>query len=355
MKEVSVGKTIFRLRKEKGITQEQLGNMIGISSGAVSKWETGNSKPDIDLLAPLARALKVSLNELLSFFEELSESEVQEIHKELTEIFIHKGFTEGEAKCKEYLSKYPSSMGLKYNVAGLLYMYSFMLSDTKLVEQKREMTLEFLYDVVESKDSKYENHALYLIANIQKELKNYEESESSLKKLKTSFVDPIVSYADVLQRQGKNKEVEGLSKAWLLMYLNQSIAMLSILSRVFMDCKEYSKAVFYLEAVNKIQAMFKIGQGSGAYNLCRCYIKQDKKDIAAKWFKKYVDELFEAQYDYNNNPYFENFKPDIGAKGQKVIRKKIFEELIEEENIKVLCDFEEYKEAIKRLKAAVKQ
>jgi transcriptional regulator with XRE-family HTH domain len=67
MNEFSIGTTILRLRKGKGITQEQLAGMIGVSAGAVSKWETGNSTPDIALLAPLTRALDTSLNELLSF------------------------------------------------------------------------------------------------------------------------------------------------------------------------------------------------------------------------------------------------------------------------------------------------
>lgn len=353
MSEVSIGTKILRLRKEKGITQEQLGNMIGISAGAVSKWETGNSKPDIDLLAPLARAFNVSLNELLSFKEELSENEIKEIHKELTEIFLHKGFTEGEAKCKEYLDKYPNSIGLKYNVGGFIYMYSTLISDEKLSKEKRQIALDFLYEVAHSKDSKYINHALLIIANIQKEFENYEESERCLNELKNSFVDPMVSYTDVLQRQGKNEEAESFSKGWLLMYLNCSMAMMSILSRIFIDYGDFDKAVLYLETVDKMQDIFKIGQGLGAYNLCRLYITQDKKEVAAKWFEKYVDDLLAAEYDYSDNPYFNNFKPDVNQEGQKVIRKKLFQELIEEQDVKVLSEFEEYKEAIKKLKTAI--
>lgn len=41
MKNLNIGDTILRCRKEKGITQEQLSNMVGVSAGAVCKWETG--------------------------------------------------------------------------------------------------------------------------------------------------------------------------------------------------------------------------------------------------------------------------------------------------------------------------
>ena len=52
-----IGGNIAALRKAKGLTQEQLADMLGVSAPAVSKWETGSSYPDISLLCPLARAL----------------------------------------------------------------------------------------------------------------------------------------------------------------------------------------------------------------------------------------------------------------------------------------------------------
>ena len=60
------GAAIRRLRKEKHLTQEALAGRLHISSKAVSKWETGQGFPDISLLEPLARALDISVIELLS-------------------------------------------------------------------------------------------------------------------------------------------------------------------------------------------------------------------------------------------------------------------------------------------------
>lgn len=65
--------------------------MVGVSAGAVSKWENGNSMPDISLLAPLARALNTSLDNLLSFKQEISEEEVINIKEKLMKIFLHGG------------------------------------------------------------------------------------------------------------------------------------------------------------------------------------------------------------------------------------------------------------------------
>lgn len=58
--------TIKQLREAKGLTQAELAERIGVSSKAVSKWETAKGLPDITLLEPLASALDVSVMELMS-------------------------------------------------------------------------------------------------------------------------------------------------------------------------------------------------------------------------------------------------------------------------------------------------
>lgn len=60
------GSTIRQLRERQKLTQLQLAEKIAVSDKAVSKWENGRGLPDISLLEPLARALRVSVPELLS-------------------------------------------------------------------------------------------------------------------------------------------------------------------------------------------------------------------------------------------------------------------------------------------------
>lgn len=60
------GQTIKNMREAKGMTQLQLAEEIGVSSKAVSKWETAKGLPDITLIEPLAKVLGVSVMELMS-------------------------------------------------------------------------------------------------------------------------------------------------------------------------------------------------------------------------------------------------------------------------------------------------
>ena len=62
---MNLGEKIKELRKSKGITQEQLADMLVVSSQAVSKWETGVANPDLALIPDLAKLFEVSTDELL--------------------------------------------------------------------------------------------------------------------------------------------------------------------------------------------------------------------------------------------------------------------------------------------------
>lgn len=60
------GSTIKNLRESKKLTQAQLAEMISVSDKAVSRWETGKGFPDVSLLEPLSKALRISVIELIS-------------------------------------------------------------------------------------------------------------------------------------------------------------------------------------------------------------------------------------------------------------------------------------------------
>ena len=66
MNQYVTGAEIRRLRENKKLTQEELAAILHVSSKAVSKWETGKGFPDISLLEPLAKALDISVIELLA-------------------------------------------------------------------------------------------------------------------------------------------------------------------------------------------------------------------------------------------------------------------------------------------------
>lgn len=72
-----IGAFIALNRKEKGLTQEQLGEKLGVSNKTISRWENGNYMPDLSMLEPLSKELGITLNELLAG-EKIEKEEEQE-------------------------------------------------------------------------------------------------------------------------------------------------------------------------------------------------------------------------------------------------------------------------------------
>lgn len=60
-----IGKQIKKYRTQKGLTQEQLGQLLGVTTQAVSKWERGGT-PDAELLPDISQALGVSIDALIN-------------------------------------------------------------------------------------------------------------------------------------------------------------------------------------------------------------------------------------------------------------------------------------------------
>ena len=67
MKEMNLGRILIENRHKRGITQEELATHIGVSKGAVSKWETNSSLPDISLLPQLASYFDITIDELIGY------------------------------------------------------------------------------------------------------------------------------------------------------------------------------------------------------------------------------------------------------------------------------------------------
>ena len=66
MDQIKIGKFIATLRRQSGLTQEKLGEKIGVTNKTISRWENGNYMPDIEMLQLLAKEFNVSINELLA-------------------------------------------------------------------------------------------------------------------------------------------------------------------------------------------------------------------------------------------------------------------------------------------------
>ena len=82
---VKTGRFLQELRKEKGLTQEQFAEQMGVARRTVSRWETGSNMPDMDILIDLSDLYEVDLREILSG-ERKSEHMDQELKETVLQV-----------------------------------------------------------------------------------------------------------------------------------------------------------------------------------------------------------------------------------------------------------------------------
>lgn len=102
-----VGEQIAILRKSKGLTQSELGERIGVSFQAVSKWERGETLPDITLLPDLAKILETTIDFIL-----LGSEKVIEYKGKFTVTDVKKGLN-----CLENVGEYLGTENIIYRAA----------------------------------------------------------------------------------------------------------------------------------------------------------------------------------------------------------------------------------------------
>lgn len=120
---ITLSEQLGRLRREKSVTQEELAMFLSLSPQAVSKWERGESMPDITLLPLIARYYRVSVDELLGVGEQAREERIREICDEYNALRRHEpfdkdyGLDDGIALIRAALGELPGDFFLEQLLA----------------------------------------------------------------------------------------------------------------------------------------------------------------------------------------------------------------------------------------------
>jgi len=164
MNEINIAKTIVNKRREKGITQEDLASYMGISKASVSKWETGQSYPDIAFLPQLAAYFNITLDELMDYKPQMTKEDIKKLYHRFSKEFTEKPFDEVFTELNEIIKKYYSCFPL------LLQMGLLILNHVELVnlENKNDILQKalslFLRVKDESNDVELSKQARYFEA-----------------------------------------------------------------------------------------------------------------------------------------------------------------------------------------------
>lgn len=232
-------------RKELGLTQEQVAEYLNVSIPAVSKWEKGTTSPDISLLAPLARLLKIDLNTLFCFREDITQQEVGLLCKEVGKIVGDKGLEEGFAAVRQKLHEYPHNERLMHVLT--LQMDGLLSASDLTADEIRpydERILEWYHRLAGSTDVKISNSANFMLASRYLRSGEYEKAQETLDLMPDrndivgSMADKLWLQVEIDKHQGKSEKATEDLQRELHLTLNKVLLLLYKMMNIELECGE---------------------------------------------------------------------------------------------------------------------
>lgn len=213
--ESNIGSMICSLRKQRGMTQEQLAEMVGVSTPAVSKWETNSSCPDVALLAPIARALDTDVNTLLSFAPTLSQEGLLALLKEVRQLAEQDGGAAME-RMREAVRRYPKDAQLQFQLASCAMTFPQLFGWAEMQRAAAwtfaEEGLEF---ALQHGEQKLRFLAAYILAGLLLNGGKLERAEALLDTIPMIPVSPQALYTLLYQKQGDRDKARSSAQSQL--------------------------------------------------------------------------------------------------------------------------------------------
>lgn len=207
---MKMNRIIRERRKSLSLTQEQLAEFLGISTPAVNKWEKGSTYPDITLLPALARILKIDLNTLMSFNDDLSDVEIEKFVDNLDKIVQEQDYETAFQAAIDKIYEYPTCETLIYSAVlyleGALFLY-----DVSNPEHYRKTFEKYFKRLSTSEKPEIRDTAINMLISYARNREEFSEAEELINTLSSSTIDKEEQMAILYQ---KEKRYENAEKIW---------------------------------------------------------------------------------------------------------------------------------------------
>lgn len=177
---VKIGTIIKKLRAENNITQETLATSIGVTPQAISRWESENGYPDIELLPALADFFSVSTDELLGYKLSERERELADIKKEMERLAEAGCIGERVAYARSSYARYPNDYEVRYNLAVCLY-HLWQKTRAGAVFEEIESLLGSVANECNDEDTRYD--AINTLITLYGAVDQFEKAKEWVKRL----------------------------------------------------------------------------------------------------------------------------------------------------------------------------
>lgn len=358
---------MIRLRRKKKITQEQLADFLGITKASVSKWETGQSLPDILLLPQLASFFDTTIDDLMGYEPQLSREQIQKIYRDLAVSFAEAPFDEVRKKSQELVKKYYSCYPFLFQIC-VLWLNHFMLADT---EEKQRDLLNAASDLCSHilsscKDIGTCEDTIILKSSIDLQLGNTEDVIDSLENILNPYRLAAQSDSVLIQAYlmtGQRQQAERFTQMSMYLHLRSLIISATHYLELYQDNTDlYEETIQRLEALDQAYHLSRLLPDAAAlfwYQAAAIYCAHEEYQKALNMLQRYVDNidylLTKEHLSSHGDDYFSLIQSwyemlDIGAEAPRD-KKVILESFLTSLENPAFCALNDETEYIKLKKS----
>lgn len=330
-----LAENISGLRKNKGVTQEEMANFLNVTKASVSKWENGQSTPDIMLLPQIASYFAVSVDELLGYEPQLSKEQIQKIYHELAEEMAYKPFEEVFEKSERLVKQYYACYPFLYQIC-VLWLNHYMLADK---EERRQEFLEkisalSMHIIENSTDAGLCSDAVLLNALVRLQCQRPEETIEQIEELLNPLRQIRQSDGILLQAYRMAGQLEKAKKhAQIIMYLqlislvSTSTAYISMHVEEREICNETIRRILAVEEAYALEKLHPNSMAIFYYQAAAAKAVQGDKKESLHFLKKYaklVISIVEKNSFLHGDSYFDDLDEWFGKteQGAQMLRDK---------------------------------
>ncbi|MCI8780930.1 MAG: helix-turn-helix transcriptional regulator [Lachnospiraceae bacterium] len=286
---MTIGDIIKKYRKNKGMTQEEMAARLGVTAPAVNKWERGNTLPDVALLAPIARLLGITTDELLSFKDDLTDEEISQYLLKIQKDLESKDFHDIFLSVKEKVEEYPNCEKLIWQAAVILDAKRMTIELPN--QDKYDKVIFGWYErCLLSKDKRIRNQAADSLFHAFIRQEDYEKAAQYLDYFSLENPDRKRKEALVNSKTGKRTEAYRAYEE-LIFSAYQHIQMtLNDLRILYMEDDDHEMARKLVEVSSSAASTFEMGK----YNEI-CFgldVAAWEKDI--EWTAQLIQEILDS-------------------------------------------------------------
>ena len=293
MQSLRTGEIIRGLRKNKKITQEELAEVLGLSTAAISKWESGVTYPDIQIFPILARYFHVSIDYLMDFSSTISQEERDQIYREIASLIKDGLYDKVIESYTYYTRQYVNDLTLKYNLANIMAsnMTSMAEKGSQFINSTIYKLIRTYEQCLESDDLTIKQGAYYQIGNLYIALQNYDEAQNALSQIPAQGVNPHLLLNMISVNKGDYLSSQKNIQSDVLKAINEILGELSLLIRIYQNRQDWDNAIslfrLQLNFLNVFELTPFLGAGS-VLQLANALCEVGKIDEAVYEMKRFL-------------------------------------------------------------------